>query len=137
MAWSPFRNFGLKVAALALGTLLWFTVTQHPWFIVAGHEIERRVPVRLSYKGVPAGLELTGHEFEDVEVHVRGGEEDVNSHTSNRISILIDLGDAHSGTNLVPLRTDEVVVPMGIEVLEVEPGTVTVALEKSGQATVA
>ena len=27
MAWHPFRNFGLKVAALGLGTLLFFTVS--------------------------------------------------------------------------------------------------------------
>ena len=38
MAWHPFRNLGLKIAALVLGTLLWLTVS--------GHEIERRVRFR-------------------------------------------------------------------------------------------
>ena len=36
MAWHPFQHFGLKVAALALGTLLWLTVS--------GQQVERRVP---------------------------------------------------------------------------------------------
>ena len=35
MAWHPFRNLGLKTAALALGTLLWFAVS--------GEEVERLV----------------------------------------------------------------------------------------------
>ena len=35
MAWHPFRNLGLKVAALGLGTLLWFTVS--------GQQVERTV----------------------------------------------------------------------------------------------
>ena len=27
MAWHPFRNFRLKIVAVALGTLVWFTVS--------------------------------------------------------------------------------------------------------------
>ena len=41
MAWHPFRNLGLKVVALLLGTLLWFTVS--------GQQVERTVT------GVPKG----------------------------------------------------------------------------------
>ena len=36
MAWHPFRNLGLKVVALVLGTLLWFTVS--------GQQAERPIP---------------------------------------------------------------------------------------------
>ena len=137
MAWRPFRNFGLKVAALALGTLLWFTVTQHPWFAVVGHTIERRVPVRVSYSNVPAGLEMTGHEYDDVSVRVRGGEDEVAGLTASRLFVLIDLAGARAGANLLPLRTDEVVAPAGVEVLDVDPGNIALTLEKTGQASVA
>ena len=42
MAWHPFRNLGLKVLALMLGTLL--------WFIVGGEfVVERRVQVALEF----------------------------------------------------------------------------------------
>jgi YbbR domain-containing protein len=137
MAWRPFRHFGLKIAALALGTLLWFTVTQHPWFAVAGHTIERRVPVRVSYSNVPAGFEMTGHEYDDVSVRVRGAEDDVAGLTASRLFVLIDMAGAGTGANVLPLRTDEVVAPPGVEVLDVDPGNITVTLEKSGQASVA
>jgi YbbR domain-containing protein len=34
---------------------------------------------------------------------------------------------------MLPLRIDEVVAPLGVEVLQIDPGTVTVTLEPSGQ----
>ena len=55
MAWHPFRNLGLKFAALGLGTLLWFTIS--------GQQVERtvsRVPV--VYRNVPGGLQITQRE---------------------------------------------------------------------------
>ena len=52
MAWHPFRNFGLKLVALLLGALLWFTVS--------GQQAERTVPgVPVVYRNKPAGLEIT------------------------------------------------------------------------------
>ena len=77
MAWHPFRNVGLKVAALVLGTLLWLTVS--------GHEIERRVRVPVSYSSMPAGLEMTSDQ-DDVSVHVRGTDTEVSGLGSGRPS---------------------------------------------------
>ena len=49
MAWHPFRNLGLKMAALVLGTMLWFTVS--------GQQVERRLSVAVFYRNLPASLE--------------------------------------------------------------------------------
>ena len=71
MAWHPFRNLGLKVAALGLGTLLWFAIS--------GQQVERtvsRVPV--VYRNVPTGLQITGDLTEAVTVHVRGSENQIS-----------------------------------------------------------
>jgi YbbR domain-containing protein len=127
MAWHPFRHIGLKIAALMLGTLLWMTVS--------GHQVERRILIPVSYSNVPAGLEMTS-EQPDASVLVRGGDTMVSELDQGDLRVIVDLGDAHAGTNLIALRIDEVVAPLGIEVLQVEPGTVTVALEKSAQKDV-
>ena len=64
MAWHPFRNLGLKVVALVLGTLLWFTVS--------GQQAERTLPdVPVVYRNKPANLEITD-QTTSVNVHVRG-----------------------------------------------------------------
>ena len=128
MAWHPFRNVGLKIAALVLGTLL--------WLIVSGHEIERRVRVPVAYSSMPAGLEMTS-EQDDVSVHVRGTDTEVSQLGAGDLRVIVDLSDAHAGTNLMVLRPELVEAPLGIEVFRIEPGTVTVALEKSARKDVA
>ena len=127
MAWHPFRNVGLKVAALALGTLLWLTVS--------GHQIERRIQVPVSYSNMPSPLEMTGDQIDDVSVQIRGSDNIIGGLGQGDLRVVVDLGDAHSGSNLIPLRTDQVTAPLGIEIMRVEPGTVAVTLEKSGMAT--
>jgi len=124
MAWHPFRNVGLKVAALALGALLWLTVS--------GHQIERRLQVPVSYSNVPSPLEMTGDQIDDVSVQVRGSDNIIGGLVQGDLRVVVDLGDSHSGTNLIPLRTDQVTAPLGIEIMRVDPGTVAVTLEKSG-----
>jgi YbbR domain-containing protein len=125
MAWHPFRNVGLKIVALALGTLLWLTVS--------GHQIERRVLVPLSYSNIPQPLQMTGDQVDEVTVQVRGVDNQVRALDPGALSVIVDLSDAHAGTNMLPLRIDEVVAPLGVEVLQIDPGTVTVTLEPSGQ----
>ncbi|MEO8482804.1 MAG: CdaR family protein [Acidobacteriota bacterium] len=129
MAWHPFRNIGLKVAALALGSLLWYTVN--------GHRIERRLPVPVYYSNVPAALQLTGDQVDTVNVHLRGDEGVVTGLSDGRVQVVVDLGDARSGTNIIPLRVDDVTAPSGVEVEMIDPGTVTVTLERTGQLDVA
>jgi YbbR domain-containing protein len=128
MAWHPFRNVGLKIAALALGSLLWYTVS--------GHRIDRRLPVPVYYSNVPAALELTGDQMDTVNVHVRGDESVVTALTDGRLQVVVDLGDARTGTNIIPLRVDDVTAPSGVDVVMIDPGTVTVTLERTGQKDV-
>jgi YbbR domain-containing protein len=129
MAWHPFRNIGLKITALLLGLLLWYTVS--------GHQIERRLTVPVFYSNLPSPLELTGDQLDAVSVHVRGDDSVVGPLTDVRLQVVVDLGDAHSGLNIIPLRVDDVVAPAGVEVVMVEPGTVAVTLERTGQLDVA
>ena len=122
MAWHPFRNLGLKAMATALGTLLWLTVS--------GHQVERRIRVPISYSNVPATLEMMD-EVDDVSVHVRGTDTEVSGFGPGDLRIIVDLRDAIPGTNLIVLDRDMVEAPLGIEVLRVEPGTVTLTLDRS------
>ena len=128
MAWHPFRNLGLKIAALGLGTLLWFAVS--------GEQVERtvsRVPV--VYRNVPGGLQITGDLTEIVTVHVRGSENQISRLPIDELSAVVDLADAQAGqSNTFPLRTDQVAVPAGVEVMWVDPAQVTLTLEPAGSA---
>lgn len=128
MAWHPFRNIPLKITALVLGSALWFTV--------AGHRVERRLSVPITYSNVPAPLVLTGDQLDNVSVQVRGSDSLVGQLNGGNLRVVVDLGGADPGANIIPLRPDQVESPLGVEVLQVEPGTVTVDLERAGQMSV-
>lgn len=121
MAWHPFRNLGLKFVALALGTLLWLTVS--------GEQVERRVPlVPINYRNFPVSLVMT-EQPDSVDVTVRGKSADLSR--LQDIAITADLAGATAGANILPLRADQVSVPPGVEVTQIDPGSVTVWLEPS------
>jgi YbbR domain-containing protein len=122
MAWHPFRNFGLKAVALVLGTLLWMTVS--------GNQVERRVPLGILFSNVPAGLELVGEQGEAV-VYVRGADTVVSALGPGSLRTIVDLNAAHPGANLIALSPDQVLAPTGVDVLSIDPGSVTVTFERS------
>lgn len=125
MAWHPFRNPGLKLTALVLGVLVWFTVS--------GPQVERdvaRVPV--VYRNVPPNLQITNRD-DTVSVHVRGVDSLVSQlQPGNDLRVEVDLAGQPAGTLVLPLRVEQVITPMGVEVWQVDPGTVTLTLEESG-----
>jgi len=129
MAWHPFRNFGLKAAALGLGTLLWFTIS--------GQQVERTVRAPIEYVHVPPALEITGDQTDTIFVHVRGADNQIGRIAAGDVRVVLDLAAAHPmvrGT--LPLRTDQVVAPFGVEVMNVDPPQVTLTLERSASLRV-
>ena len=126
MAWHPFRNVGLKVVALLLGALLWFTVS--------GQQGELAVPdVPVVYINKPDGFEIT-EQTNFVDVHVRGLDSQLRAIQARDFKATVDLTSTRLGPQQIPIRTDEVTAPLGVEVQQVDPGSVMVLLEVSGAA---
>ena len=124
MAWHPFRNMGLKFMALALGTLLWFTVS--------GQQAERQVPdVAVVYLNKPSGFEITD-QANYVDIQVRGLDSQLRTIQARDFEARVDLTDARLGVQQIMLRTDQVHGPPGVEIKQVQPGSVMVLLEVSG-----
>jgi YbbR domain-containing protein len=126
MRWHPFRHFGLKVAALALGTLL--------WFIVSGQQVVRSVSAPVLYLHTPDGLQLTGHPVQEVNVHIKGGYGQISQLARNEVAVAVDLTDQEPGTVVLPLSPNQVSAPLGIDVTQVDPSELTVLLERAGAA---
>jgi YbbR domain-containing protein len=127
MAWHPFRNVGLKVVALVLGALLWFTVS--------GQQAERPVgDVPVVFVNKPDGFELT-EQTSFVDIHVRGLDSQLRTIQARDFEARVDLKGARLGTQQIPLRTDQVNAPFGLEVTQVQPGAVMALLEVAGAAS--
>jgi YbbR domain-containing protein len=128
MAWHPFRNPGLKIVAVGLGTMLWLTVG-------SDHFVERSVRVPLVFRNVPQNLEIAPDAPDSVEVHLRGRASQLAGDQGDVI-VYIDLADGRGGSRLFHLRTDQVTTPFGVEVTQVFPSTVMLTLESTGTKSV-
>jgi YbbR domain-containing protein len=128
MAWHPLRNFGLKFAALALGILLWLTVT--------GELVERKVTrVPIFYRNLGSGLEITDQP-ESVDVSIRGNQGLIGALQAGEISVMVDLQGRGPGANVFLLQAAHVNVPIGIEVTHIDPASLQVWLEREVSAPV-
>lgn len=128
MAWHPFRNIGLKIMAVALGALLWFTVS--------GQTAEQTIPgVPVIYRNKPAALELTG-QTSFVDVHVRGLDSQLRGVSARDFEARVDLSGARANEQTFVIRTDQVKAPFGLEVTQVVPGSVMAVLELAGTVSV-
>jgi YbbR domain-containing protein len=128
MAWRPFRNIGLKIAALGLGVLLWVTIS--------GQQVERSVLVQLQFRNIPASLELTGDTPRTVDVRVRGAAGLISALEPYQVVATVDLTDTRAGLRIFPLTNEQISVPLGVDVKSVDPPTISLTLEKSAIAQV-
>lgn len=127
MAYHPFRNIGLKVLALGLGSVLWLTV--------AGEHVgERVMRVPLEFHNVPPDLEIVGDPPTSVDVRVRGSSGVISRLQPGEVVASLELVGARPGTRL--LHIEEVRAPYGVEISQVNPATVSLELEKIATRTV-
>ena len=122
MAYNPFRNFGLKLLALFIAALVWFTMGGE-------YIVERIVQVPLEMRNRPERLELVGNPPDQVEVRLQGPSGVLSRLQPGDVVAILDLGAARPGARLFHLRTDEVRGPFGVTVSQVVPQTVSLAFE--------
>ena len=124
MAYHPFRNIGLKIMALLLATALWFTVAGES-------EVERVMRVPLEFRNRSTSLEIVGDAPTTVDVRVVGSSALLGRLEAGEVIAVLDLTGTNAGSRLFPMRPDNVRVPYGVEVLQVNPATIPLELENS------
>ena len=126
MDYHPFRDLGLKLLALGLAVLLWLSVAGEP-------VVERGLQVPLGFENVPDALEIAGDPPDTVQVRVRGAASIVNELESGDVVAVLDLaGEPPGNRRLFDMFAGRVRAPFGVEVTQVVPATITVALERGG-----
>jgi YbbR domain-containing protein len=120
----PFRNFGLKALSVGIGVLLWISVS--------GEEIvERGLRAPLELQQFPAGLEIQGEAPSTVDVRVRGTSGALSRVATGDIVAVLDLHLVRAGKRLFAMTPEQVRSPFGVEVVQVTPSTIALALENS------
>ena len=123
------RHIGLQFLSLVFAVML--------WAIVAGEEtVERGLRVPLELQQFPSGLELSGEVPTTVDVRVRGGSGALSRVSAGEVVAVLDLRGARAGRRLFPLTPEQVRVPFGVEVVQVTPSAIAMALEPSASRVV-
>jgi YbbR domain-containing protein len=129
MAYHPFRHLGLKFLSIALAAAIWLVVGDQ-------RSVERSVRVPLEFHNVPNGLELVANPPDSVEVRLRGASSALGRILPGEVVAVLDLQSGRSGTRLFHLLADEVRVPYGVQVSQVNPSSITLSFERSMTKTV-
>jgi YbbR domain-containing protein len=129
MAYHPFRHFGLKLLSIALAGAIWLLVGDQR----AG---ERTMRVPLEFHNMPAQLELMASPPDTVEVRLRGPSGTIGRLMPGEVVAAVDLTPARAGTRLFHLLADEVRVPYGVSVSQVNPAAIPLTFEPSTRRTV-
>ena len=122
MAFSPFRNFSLKVLAVGIAVMLWMNVA-------GDRVVERGLEVPVEFENVPAGLELAGDPPDTVRVRVRGSGFIIGGLAAGDVAAVLDLSAAQAGRREIEMVPEWVRTPSGVEVTSVVPAAITVTLE--------
>lgn len=118
------HHVGLKVVSIALAFLL--------WLVVSGEQtVERSFRIPLEFANVPSQFEIVGAPPDLVDVRVKGSSGLLSRVGASDLSAVIDLMGATAGRRLFPLMGNQIRVPFGLEVVQVSPSTVALALEAS------
>jgi YbbR domain-containing protein len=130
MAYVGFRHhLGLKVVSIALAALLWVAVSGE-------QTVERSLRIPLEFTNLPSQLEVVGDAANVVDVRVRGSSGALNRIAAGELVAVLDLRSARAGQRLFHLDGGDVRTPFGVDVVQVNPSTVSMTFEPSGSKVV-
>jgi len=120
----PFRHFDLKLWSIALSAML--------WMVISGDEaVERGLRVPLELQQFPTGLELQAEPPALIDVRVRGESGTLSRVGPGDIVAVLDLKGARPGQRLYQITPEQVRAPFGVQVVQVNPPTLTLVFENS------
>ena len=123
------RKLGLKLFSIALAVGLWLTVSGEP---IA----ERGVRIPLAFENLPESMEILGDPPQTVDVRLRGSTGTLRRIDARDLVAIIDLESEHAGARMFDMTIGRVRAPLGVEVTQVSPSTISLTLEASGSRVV-
>ncbi len=116
------HNVGLKVFSLVLAFSL--------WLVVAGEQrVEHSLKVPIKLTDLPEQLALVNEPNGDATVRMRGPKTLVTGLGPDDIDLNLEFSRLKEGEHLIPLRTEQIRVPRGVEVTQISPGRIRLVLE--------
>jgi hypothetical protein len=112
------NNFGWKVLALATALVIWVLVANEP-------ELSTFTTVRLEYRNLPDGLEISAAPTENVTLELRGPVSELSGVGASRApSVVLDMSNAVPGQHTFTITRVEVTLAPGVRLVRAIPSQV-------------
>jgi len=116
------KNIGLKIASLIMAIILWF-------FVILSGRSGIVIDIPVMYVNVPHEFEVTDFP-KTVSINIEGQERLLKNLKQEEISAAVDLRDAKAGRNFYSLTQDNIKLPKTLEVINIDPQTISLTIEK-------
>ncbi len=120
----PTRNIGLKLLSLVLAAILWFIIAREET-----SEAVFRAPVE--FVNMPSTLEIASDPPSQVEVRLRASSALMRRVNEMGITARVDLRTARPGKRAVQFAPDSFDLPLGCQVVKINPAGFNLELEES------
>jgi len=128
-----FRGTGLRIVALLAALAIWFGVTSER----RAQTFERSYSVPLALVGVSRDVIVMEPIQDTIAVRLRGPLNALRSLSSQNLEIALDMRDAKPGTLRALIRPQALNVPPNVEVISLEPASVSFHVEARRNKNVA
>jgi YbbR domain-containing protein len=118
-----FHNFGWKLLSLALAVVIWALVATEP-------ELSTFSTVRLEYKNLPDGLEISSDPVNTVVLELRGPQGELRGVGETvRPSVVLDMSNVDPGEHTFPISGSNVKLARGVQLVRAIPAQVRFTFE--------
>jgi YbbR domain-containing protein len=115
------HNWELKLLALLVAAIVWF-------FVVSADRSQLGFAAPVEYVGLDGSHVVLGTPRETVDVQVEAARWAAARLTPASVRVRVDVSKLREGEHLVPLSTEQVEAPAGVQVLRVWPAAVRLTL---------
>jgi YbbR domain-containing protein len=115
------HNWELRLLAVLVAAVVWF-------FVVSADRSQIGFAAPVEYVGLEGSRVLLGTPRETVDVQLEAARWAAARLTPATVRVRIDVSKLEEGEHVVPVSTEQVDAPSGVQILRVWPSTVRVAL---------
>lgn len=113
------------VGSLLVALIFWLTM------IYSQSEIlEKIISVPIEYTATAQDVVMIGEKPKDIRVHITGSKSDLSTLSPSSLSVKIDLAKSGEGKQTFPINEDNIQLPKGLRLIDVEPSSVEITMAK-------
>ena len=126
----PYRTLGLEAAgSLATAVVLWVAIIAGQ-----GEMIEKVVTVPVEYTATAENVVMTGDKAKEVRLHLAGSKSDLDAVSPAAMGVKIDLSKAVAGKQTVLISKENIRIPRGVRLLDVDPSDIEINISRLAEA---